>query len=115
MSGCTTVSLPARLSRLGQLHSLLSLDDAREGIGGVEWRRTIAHCAPTDSDRQEDHDGGRPRPRGQERRRRHRAGRLVQAFSSPDSYGLVLLLLMVTYTLSATATAGWTASLVLFA
>ena len=50
----------------------------------------------------------------QERRRRHRAGRLVQAFFSPDSYGLVLLL-MVTYTLSATATAGWTASLVLFA
>src|SRR4030095_6388986 len=25
------------------------LEDAREGIRGVEWRRTSAHCAPTDS------------------------------------------------------------------
>jgi hypothetical protein len=42
--------------------------------------------------------------------RRHR--RLVQAFSSPDSYGLVLLLILVTYALSATLTAQWAASLV---
>jgi Ion channel len=50
----------------------------------------------------------------QQRRRLHRSGRLTQAFSSPDSYGLVLLLILVTYALSATATAGWTVSLVLF-
>ena len=50
----------------------------------------------------------------QQRRGLHRSGRLIQAFSSPDSYGLVLLLILVTYALSATATAGWTVSLVLF-
>jgi hypothetical protein len=50
----------------------------------------------------------------QERRRLHQPGRLIQAFSSPDSYGLVLLLIMVTYALSATTTAAWTVSLVLF-
>jgi hypothetical protein len=50
----------------------------------------------------------------QQRRRLHRSGRLIQAFSSPDSYGLVLLLILVTYALSATATAGWMVSLVLF-
>ena len=42
---------------------------------------------------------------------RHR--RLTEAFSSPDSYGLVLLLILMTYALSATLTASWTASLVL--
>ena len=42
--------------------------------------------------------------------RRHR--RLVHAFSSPDSYGLVLLLILVTYALSATLAAQWAASLV---
>jgi hypothetical protein len=42
---------------------------------------------------------------------RHR--RLMEAFSSPDSYGLVLLLILMTYALSATLTASWTASLVL--
>jgi hypothetical protein len=46
--------------------------------------------------------------------RRQRPRRLLQAFSSPDSYGLVLLLIMVTYALSATATAAWAESLVLF-
>jgi Ion channel len=46
--------------------------------------------------------------------RRQRPGRLLQAFSSPDSYGLVLLLILVTYALSATATATWAVSLVLF-
>ena len=50
----------------------------------------------------------------QERRRRHRPRRLLQAFSSPDSYGLVLLLILVTYALSATITAAWAVSLVLF-
>lgn len=37
----------------------------------------------------------------------------MEAFSSPDSYGLVLLLILVTYALSAALTASWTASLVL--
>jgi hypothetical protein len=48
-------------------------------------------------------------------RRRHRPRRLLQALSSPDSYGLVLLLILVTYALSATTiTAAWAVSLVLF-
>jgi hypothetical protein len=42
--------------------------------------------------------------------RRHK---LIQAFSSPDSYGLVVLLILVTYGLSAALTASWAASLVL--
>ena len=46
-------------------------------------------------------------------RRRPPRRRLVQGFSSPDSYGLVLLLILVTYALSATLTASWAASLVL--
>src|SRR4029450_1184700 len=46
--------------------------------------------------------------------RRQRPGRLLQAFSSPDSYGLVLLLILISYVLSATATAAWAESLVLF-
>jgi Ion channel len=46
--------------------------------------------------------------------RRQRPRRLLQAFSSPDSYGLVLLLILITYALSATATATWAESLVLF-
>jgi hypothetical protein len=50
----------------------------------------------------------------QQDRRPCRPRRLLQAFSSPDSYGLVLLLILATYALSATATAGWTVSLVLF-
>jgi hypothetical protein len=50
----------------------------------------------------------------QQDRRPRRPRRLLQAFSSPDSYGLVLLLILVTYALSATATAGWAVSLVLF-
>jgi|Tabmets5t2r1_1033131.scaffolds.fasta_scaffold01707_4 hypothetical protein len=43
-----------------------------------------------------------------------RPGRLLQAIASPDSYGLVLLLILVTYALSATITAAWAVSLVLF-
>ena len=45
---------------------------------------------------------------------RLRYRQLWQALSSPDSYGLVLLLILVTYTLSvsATLTASWAASLV---
>jgi hypothetical protein len=38
---------------------------------------------------------------------------LMEAFSSPDSYGLVLLLILMTYALSATLAASWAASLVL--
>jgi hypothetical protein len=57
---------------------------------------------------------GNPDHQVQDRRPLHRPRRLLQAFSSPDSYGLVLLLILVTYALSATATAGWTVSLVLF-
>jgi hypothetical protein len=44
------------------------------------------------------------------RGRRHR---LIGTFSSPDSYGLVVLLILVTYGLSAALTASWAASLVL--
>ena len=46
--------------------------------------------------------------------RRQRPRRLLRAFTSPDSYGLVLLLILVTYALSATMTAPWAVSLVLF-
>jgi hypothetical protein len=42
-----------------------------------------------------------------------RPRRLIGAFSSPHSYGLVLLLILVTYALSATITAAWAVSLVL--
>ena len=49
----------------------------------------------------------------QEPGRGRRPRRLIQAFSSPDSYGLVLLLILVTYALSAALTASWAASLVL--
>jgi Ion channel len=50
----------------------------------------------------------------QDRRPLHGPRRLIQAFSSPDSYGLVLVLILVTYALSATLTAAWAVSLVLF-
>ena len=49
----------------------------------------------------------------QEPGRGRRYRRLIVAFSSPDSYGLVLLLILVTYALSASLTASWAASLVL--
>jgi Ion channel len=39
--------------------------------------------------------------------------RLLEAFSSPDGYGLVLLLILVTYALSAALAESWAASLVL--
>ena len=56
-----------------------------------------------------------PDHQAQQPRRRQRPRRLLQAFSSPDSYGLVLLLIVVTYALSAAATAtAWAESLVLF-
>jgi hypothetical protein len=42
-----------------------------------------------------------------------RPRRLVGALSSPDSYGLVLLLILVTYALSTAITAAWAVSLVL--
>jgi Ion channel len=50
-------------------------------------------------------------PQDPGRGRRYR--RIIEAFSSPDSYGLVLLLIIVTYSLSAALTASWGASLVL--
>src|SRR5271170_6200947 len=46
---------------------------------------------------------------GPARRRRQ----LIEAFSSPDSYGLVVLLILITYALTATLTASWADSLVL--
>ena len=49
----------------------------------------------------------------QEPGRGRRYRRLVEAFSSPDSYGLVLLLILLTYALSAALTASWATSLVL--
>ena len=50
----------------------------------------------------------------QERRCRHRPRQFRQALSSPDSYGVVLLHILVTDALSATITAAWAVSLVLF-
>jgi len=44
---------------------------------------------------------------------RRRARRFIEAFSSPDSYALVLLLILMTYALSAALTVSWAASLVL--
>jgi hypothetical protein len=57
---------------------------------------------------------GDPDHQVQQRHRPHRPRRLIQALSSPDSYGLVLLLILVTYVLSASTTAEWALSLVLF-
>ena len=50
----------------------------------------------------------------QQRRRRHRPRRLLQALFSPNSYGLVLLLILVTYVMAASTATRWTVSLVLF-
>jgi hypothetical protein len=50
----------------------------------------------------------------QQPRYHQRPGRLLPAFSSSDSYGLVLLLIVVTYVLSAAIIAAWAVSLVLF-
>jgi len=50
----------------------------------------------------------------QVQQRRRRSRRLLQALVSPNSYGLVLLLILVTYVLSASTAARWTVSLVLF-
>jgi hypothetical protein len=47
-------------------------------------------------------------------RRRRRSRRLLQALVSPNSCGLVLLLILVTYVLSASTAARWAVSLVLF-
>ena len=55
-----------------------------------------------------------PDPQVRDPRRPGWPRQLVHRFSSPDSYGLVLLLIMVTYALSAAATAPWEVSLVLF-
>jgi Ion channel len=55
---------------------------------------------------------GAPGGQGQEPGRGRRR-RLITAFSSPDSYGLVVVLILVTYGLSAALTASWAASLVL--
>ncbi|MEV6267143.1 ion channel [Kribbella sp. NPDC051936] len=53
-------------------------------------------------------------PDHQVRRPRRRTRPLRDVFGSPDSYGLVLVLILVTYTVSATLTASWALSLVLF-
>jgi hypothetical protein len=50
----------------------------------------------------------------QERRRLRWRGRLIQALFSPDGYGLVLVLILVTYAVSATISTAWAVSLVLF-
>jgi len=52
---------------------------------------------------------GKPR---QEPERGRFSWRLIGALYSPDSYALVLLLILVTYALSATLTASWAASLI---
>jgi Ion channel len=49
----------------------------------------------------------------QEPGRGHRLRRPVEMLSSPDSYALVVLLILVTYAVSAGLTASWAASLVL--
>jgi hypothetical protein len=49
-----------------------------------------------------------------QQRRRRRSRRLLQTLLSPNSYGLVLLLILVTYVLSASTATRWTVSLVLF-
>lgn len=46
--------------------------------------------------------------------RPHMLVRLVQAFVNPNSYGLVLLLILVSYVLSVGLTQDWSSSLVLF-
>ena len=56
---------------------------------------------------------GLPGEQVQEPGRGRRYGRLVEAFSSPDSYGLVLLLILITYALSAALTGSWATSVVL--
>lgn len=56
---------------------------------------------------------GLPSERLQEPQRGRHHRRLAQAFASPDSYGLVLLLILLTYVLSATLAASWADSLVL--
>jgi hypothetical protein len=49
----------------------------------------------------------------QEAARGRAARRFIEAFTSPNSYGLVLLLILVTYALSVSLTHTWAASLVL--
>jgi hypothetical protein len=55
--------------------------------------------------------GGRGRASDARRARRRR---LVQAFYSPDSYGLVVLLILFTYILSVSLQRSWAGSLVVF-
>jgi hypothetical protein len=54
--------------------------------------------------------GSGEQPQEPGRGRRYR--RLIEALSSPDSYGLVVLLILVTYALSATLGQSWATSLV---
>jgi ion channel len=49
----------------------------------------------------------------QEPGRGRRYRQLMEAFSAPDSYGLVLLLILITYALSTALTASWATSVVL--
>ncbi len=55
---------------------------------------------------------GRSGEQGQKLGRGRFSWRLIEALYSPDSYALVLLLILVTYALSTTLTASWAASLI---
>ena len=66
-------------------------------VAGCGWLRVMS-----------DHPGERRQRPG----RRRELWRLIRALSSPDSYATVLLLILVTYALSAALTAYWAASLI---
>ena len=54
------------------------------------------------------------RSRGGREARLARRRRIIHAFYSPDSYGLVVLLILITYTLSVSIRQSWAGSLVVF-
>jgi hypothetical protein len=54
------------------------------------------------------------RAHGGREARRARRGRIIRAFYSPDSYGLVVLLILITYILSVSIRQSWAGSLVVF-
>jgi hypothetical protein len=64
------------------------------------------------ADRSGERQPGPRRPRAERPGTRHPLWRLIRALSSPDSYATVLLLILVTYALSAALTASWAASLI---
>src|SRR5512133_2443411 len=71
------------------------------------WRKVRPTGERTTMVDDPDHRMQQPHPRARPRR-------LLEAFSSPDSYGLVLLLIVASYTLSAATTPACALSLVLF-